>query len=113
GLAGVPWVPLECLTTPVIIRWGFSGEMVFMTVLGGFRSFAGPIIGAIVFNYLKTYAVGYTVYWQLLLGAVLVVLVLSLPTGIVGTAGKLAARFQRRDCGEPRGPEGPGERVRR
>jgi len=66
-------------------------------VLGGFRSFAGPIIGAIVFNYLKTYAVGYTVYWQLLLGAVLVVLVLSLPTGIVGTAGKLAARFQRRD----------------
>jgi len=49
-----------------------------------------------VFNYLKTYAVGYTVYWQLLLGAVLVGLVLSLPTGIVGTAGRLAARFQGR-----------------
>jgi branched-chain amino acid transport system permease protein len=67
-----------------------------MTVLGGFRSFAGPIVGAIVFNYLKTYAVGYTVYWQLLLGVILVGLVLSLPTGIVGTAGRLTARLQGR-----------------
>ena len=46
------------------------------TVLGGFRKFTGPIVGAIVFTYLKTYAVGYTEYWQLLLGLVLVVLVL-------------------------------------
>ncbi len=96
GLAGALWVPLNGLTTPDIMHWTFSGEIVFMTVLGGFRSFAGPIIGAVVFNYLKTYAVGYTVYWQLLLGSVLVALVLSLPTGIVGTAGKLLARFQRR-----------------
>jgi len=96
GLAGALWVPLNGLTTPEVLYWPFSGELVFMTVLGGFRSFAGPIIGAIVFNYLKTYAVGYTVYWQLLLGAVLVALVLSLPTGIVGTAGKFAARFRGR-----------------
>jgi branched-chain amino acid transport system permease protein len=96
GLAGALWVPLNGLTTPDIMHWTFSGELVFMTVLGGFRSFAGPIIGAIVFNYLKTYAVGYTVYWQLVLGAVLVALVLSLPTGIVGSAGKLLARFQGR-----------------
>jgi branched-chain amino acid transport system permease protein len=95
GLAGALWVPLNGLTTPDIMHWTFSGEIVFMTVLGGFRSFAGPVIGAIVFNYLKTYAVGYTVYWQLLLGSVLVVLVLSLPTGIVGTAGRLLARFQK------------------
>jgi branched-chain amino acid transport system permease protein len=95
GLAGALWVPLNGLTTPDIMHWTFSGEIVFMTVLGGFRSFAGPIVGAVVFNYLKTYAVGSTVYWQLLLGAVLVGLVLSLPTGIVGTAGRLAARWQR------------------
>jgi branched-chain amino acid transport system permease protein len=92
GLAGALWVPLNGLTTPDIMHWTFSGEIVFMTVLGGFRSFTGPIIGAIVFNYLKTYAVGYTVYWQLLLGVVLVVLVVSLPTGIVGTAERLWAR---------------------
>jgi branched-chain amino acid transport system permease protein len=92
GLAGALWVPLNGLTTPDIMHWTFSGEIVFMTVLGGFRSFGGPIIGAVVFNYLKTFAVGYTVYWQLFLGVVLVVLVLSLPTGIVGTASRLLAR---------------------
>jgi branched-chain amino acid transport system permease protein len=96
GLAGALWVPLNGLTTPDIMHWSFSGEIVFMTVLGGFRTFAGPIVGAIVFNYLKTYAIGYTVYWQMLLGVVLVVLVLSLPTGIVGTASRLWARLRRR-----------------
>jgi branched-chain amino acid transport system permease protein len=95
GIAGALWVPLNGLTTPEILYWPFSGEIVFMTVLGGFRTFGGPIIGAVVFNYLKTSAVGYTVYWQLLLGVVLVVLVLSLPTGIVGTASRLAQRWRR------------------
>jgi ABC-type branched-subunit amino acid transport system permease subunit len=40
--------------------------------------------------------VGFTVYWQALLGIVLVVLVLVLPTGIVGTARLLAAMVRRR-----------------
>ena len=95
GLAGALWVPLNGLTTPDILHWTFSGEIVFFTVLGGFQTFAGPIVGAVVFNYLKTFAVGYTVYWQMLLGGVLVVLVLALPGGIVGTAGRLVDRFRK------------------
>jgi len=96
GIAGALWVPLNGLTTPDILYWPFSGEIVFMAVLGGFRNFTGPIVGAVVFNYLKTYAVGYTVYWQALLGIVLVVLVMVLPTGIVGTARLLWAYAGRR-----------------
>ncbi|HXJ85030.1 MAG TPA: branched-chain amino acid ABC transporter permease [Candidatus Methylomirabilis sp.] len=94
GLAGALWVPLNGLTTPDILHWQFSGEMVFFTVLGGFQTFFGPVVGAIVFNYLKTFAVGYTVYWQMLLGVVLVVLVLVLPAGIVGTVNRLALRLR-------------------
>ncbi len=89
GLAGALWVPLNGLTTPDILHWTFSGEIVFFTVLGGFGTFTGPIVGAIVFNYLKTFAVGYTVYWQMFLGVVLVTLVLALPTGIMGMVGRL------------------------
>jgi len=96
GIAGALWVPLNGLTTPDILYWPFSGEIVFMAVLGGFRNFTGPIVGAVVFNYLKTYAVGSTVYWQALLGVVLVVLVILLPTGIVGTVQLLWARARRR-----------------
>jgi branched-chain amino acid transport system permease protein len=94
GLAGILWAPLNGLTTPDILYWPFSGEIVFLTVLGGFSTFSGPIIGAIVFNYLKTYAVGLTVYWQLLLGAVLIVLVLTLPSGIVGSMNRLALKIR-------------------
>ncbi len=96
GIAGALWVPLNGLTTPDILYWPFSGEIVFMSVLGGFRNFTGPIVGAVVFNYLKTSAVGFTVYWQALLGIILVVLVMVLPTGIVGTVRLLWARARRR-----------------
>src|SRR5437867_7152433 len=96
GVSGALWVPLNGLTTPDILYWPFSGEIVFMTVLGGFRNFTGPIVGAVAFNYLKTYAVGFTVYWQGLMGVVLVALVLALPTGIVGSAKLLAAMARRR-----------------
>jgi branched-chain amino acid transport system permease protein len=94
GLAGILWVPLNGLTTPDIVYWTFSGEIVFMTLLGGFRNFTGPIVGGIVFTYLKAYAVAATEYWQLLLGVVLVALVLILPTGIVGSLAQLARRIK-------------------
>ena len=94
GIAGALWAPLNGLASPDILIWTFSGEIVFMTVLGGFRTFVGPIVGAIAFNFLKTYAVGFTTYWQLLLGVVLVVLVLVLPTGIMGAVERLVAKFK-------------------
>jgi len=97
GLAGILWAPLNGLATPDVLYWTFSGEIVFTALLGGFRNFTGPILGGIVFTYLKTYAVATTEYWQLLLGVVLVLLVLVLPTGIVGALTSLATRFKARE----------------
>jgi len=94
GLAGILWVPLNGLTTPEVLSWPFSGEIVFMTLLGGFRNFTGPIVGGLLFTYLKTYAVATTEYWQLLLGVVLVLLVMLLPTGIVGAISAAAAKLR-------------------
>jgi branched-chain amino acid transport system permease protein len=90
GVAGILWVPLNGLTTPDVLYWTFSGEIVFAALLGGFRNFTGPIVGGLVFTYLRTYAVATTEYWQLLLGVVLVLLVLVLPTGIVGALSRIA-----------------------
>jgi branched-chain amino acid transport system permease protein len=95
GVAGALWAPLNGLATPDALYWPFSGEIVFMAVLGGFRSFSGPIIGAVAYNYLKSYAVGRTEYWQLLIGVVLIALVIAMPQGIVGTLGRLARRGKR------------------
>jgi branched-chain amino acid transport system permease protein len=97
GLAGILWVPLNGLTTPEVLYWPFSGEIVFTTLLGGFRNFTGPIVGGVIFTYLKTYAVASTEYWQLLLGVVLVLLVMLLPTGIVGAITALARKLVPRE----------------
>jgi branched-chain amino acid transport system permease protein len=93
GLAGILWAPLNGLATPDVLYWTFSGEVVFTALLGGFRNFTGPIVGGIVYTYLKTYAVATTDYWQALLGAVLVLLVIVLPTGIVGALSQIARRL--------------------
>ncbi|HSC93617.1 MAG TPA: branched-chain amino acid ABC transporter permease [Burkholderiales bacterium] len=95
GLAGTLWVPLNGLVTPDVLYWPQSGKIVFFAVLGGFRNFFGPIIGAVTFNYLEVYAVALTHYWQLTLGVILIVLVTFLPAGIVGSAVRLGARLKR------------------
>jgi branched-chain amino acid transport system permease protein len=97
GLAGLLWVPLNGLTTPEVLYWPFSGEIVFTALLGGFRNFTGPLVGGIVFTYLKSYAVATTEYWQLLLGVFLVLLVMLLPTGIVGAVTSIAARLKAKE----------------
>jgi len=95
GLAGTLWVPLNGLTTPDVLYWPQSGKIVFFAVLGGFRNFTGPIVGAVIFNYLEVYAIAFTEYWQITLGVILIVLVTFLPAGIVGTAARLSARLKR------------------
>jgi branched-chain amino acid transport system permease protein len=94
GLAGILWVPLNGLVTPDVLYWPQSGKIVFFAVLGGFRTFSGPIVGAVVFNYLEVYAVALTEYWQLALGVVLILLVTFLPAGIVGTAQRVWAKLK-------------------
>ena len=94
GLAGALWAPLNGLTTPDILHWTFSGELVFLTVLGGFKTFSGPIIGAIIFTFIKAYLVGFTVLWQLCLGVVLVVIVLTVPNGLIGTLNRWISKLR-------------------
>jgi branched-chain amino acid transport system permease protein len=69
---------------------------VFFAVLGGFRNFTGPMVGAVIFNYLEVYAVAVTEYWQLTLGVILIALVTFLPAGVVGAAARLVDKLKRR-----------------
>jgi branched-chain amino acid transport system permease protein len=94
GLGGALWSFVNGHITPEIAEWVFSGEIVYMTLLGGFMVFEGPIIGAILFTYLKLYAVSITQYWMFVIGATLIVLVLLLPEGITGGFVKLWARLK-------------------
>ncbi len=97
GMGGALWSFVNGHVTPELAEWIFSGEIVYMTLLGGFMVLEGPIVGAILFTYLKLYAVSFTQYWMLIIGATLIVLVLLLPEGITGGFVKLFARTKRVD----------------
>jgi branched-chain amino acid transport system permease protein len=82
------------LADPELVYWTHSGHLVFMTVLGGFSSFLGPIIGALALTLLQDQLQSITQYWRFLLGAVLALVVIFLPRGLAGLA--FAARPLRR-----------------
>jgi len=69
---------------PELAYWTHSGELVFMTVLGGFASFFGPVVGAFTFVLLKAELMGLTQYWRFVLGVILVLIVVLFPRGLAG-----------------------------
>lgn len=73
---------------PTLAYWTHSGNLVFMTLLGGFRSFFGPLVGALVFIYLQDALMSVFPYWRLVFGAILAALVIFAPTGLAGLWGR-------------------------
>jgi branched-chain amino acid transport system permease protein len=79
---------------PELAYWTHSGELVFMTVLGGFASFFGPLLGAFSFIFLKSELMGATQYWRFFLGVTLVVIVVLFPRGLAGLAADATAKLR-------------------
>jgi len=69
---------------PTLAYWTHSGNIVFMTLLGGFTSFFGPVVGAFVFIYLQNWVMSVVPYWRLIFGAMLAVIVIFAPDGLLG-----------------------------
>jgi branched-chain amino acid transport system permease protein len=103
GLAGALWSFVNGHITPEISDWVFSGEIVYMVLLGGFMVFEGPIVGALVFTYLKLYAIAATEYWMLIIGGTLVLL---LPGGVTGGIQSLYRFLIRGSPDLPKSSEG-------
>jgi branched-chain amino acid transport system permease protein len=84
------------LADPELVYWTQSGQLVFMTVLGGFGNFFGPIVGALAFILLQDQLQSLTQYWRFILGAILTIIVIGFPDGMAGIAGDLRRRWARR-----------------
>jgi branched-chain amino acid transport system permease protein len=67
-----------------------------MTVLGGFSSFLGPIVGALALTLLQDQLQSITQYWRFVLGAILAAMVIFFPRGLAGIASDFAGLFSRR-----------------
>ncbi len=92
GIGGTILAVTTGLADPELAYWTHSGNLVFMAVLGGSGTFAGPAIGALVFVVLQDFVMAITQYWRFVMGSVLVLLVIFMPQGLAGTTELLFAR---------------------
>jgi branched-chain amino acid transport system permease protein len=92
GIGGALFALFNRIASPEMLHWSFSGKAVLMTILGGSGVFLGPAVGAAIFFLLEHVITAYTTNWMLFLGAILVVLVLVFPKGVLGSVLGLFAR---------------------
>jgi len=86
GLAGGLLGPFNRSIAPDLCNWHQSGVPVFMTVIGGPLGFFGPMIGSVIYTFLFAFVTGFTEYWPLTIGLVIVFVVLFMPGGVLGLA---------------------------
>lgn len=91
ALAGTLYALLNNFTDPRALRWDQSGNFVIMAVLGGMRSFWGPLIGAAIFVVLQDYVSSHTENWMSFIGLFFVLVVLFFPRGVLGVIRRKAA----------------------
>jgi branched-chain amino acid transport system permease protein len=84
GVAGGLFVVLERSVFPEMLFWVLSLEIFIMCLLGGWFTFAGPMLGAAITVALRTFVGKYTEYWTLILGVILILLIFFLPEGVMG-----------------------------
>jgi branched-chain amino acid transport system permease protein len=86
ALAGGLDALLNNFTDPHEIHYSRSGDLVIMAVMGGMRSFWGPLLGAMVFVVLQDYVSSLTANWMSFIGLLFVAVVLLFPRGMLGFA---------------------------
>jgi branched-chain amino acid transport system permease protein len=84
SVAGTLYALLNNFVDPRALFWGQSGNFVIMAVMGGMRSFWGPLIGAAIFVVLQDYVSSQTENWMSFVGLVFVFVVLFFPRGVLG-----------------------------
>jgi branched-chain amino acid transport system permease protein len=84
GLAGALYANHTNYITPGFMAWHQSGELMFMVILGGMASTAGPVLGAFALLILEEILKGWTEHWQVVLGPLLVLSVIFFKRGLAG-----------------------------
>lgn len=94
GCAGALIAMTTRHVTPLLAYWTSSGELVFIAILGGAGGVLGPFLGAVTYELVRVYAAATVAdMWQMILGAVLLLVILFARGGIWGL---VAARLERR-----------------
>ena len=84
GLAGALYGNHTNYITPSLMSWQQSGDIMFMVILGGMASTAGPVLGTFALLLLEALLSSWTEHWQVILGPLLVLSVIFFRHGLAG-----------------------------
>lgn len=110
SVAGALYAMYDQQAFPGLMFWTQSGTPVLMSLIGGMRVFFGPALGAVFYTFLASKVQNTTIYWDLIIGVVLLVIVLALPGGLAGAPATIRGVVSRWRPGGPASPtRAPGQ----
>jgi len=83
GVAGALQLFFHRGMFPGAAHWLTSADAFVAVCLGGAASFAGPLVGAVVFKLVSLVVARFTEYWLFFLGAILLVIAMARPEGLM------------------------------
>jgi branched-chain amino acid transport system permease protein len=96
SVGGVLVAPVIGHVDPTLTYWTHSGTLVFMTLLGGFTNFLGPLLGGLVYIFLQDAIMSLLHYWRFVFGAILAFIVIAAPGGLAGAIELIVKRYGRK-----------------
>lgn len=96
GLAGVLYAHLNRYIAPDAFALGESINFLLIVVVGGMGTLLGPLVGAAIIVYLRESLLVLKDYNMLIFGLALMVLMVFVPRGLVGTAQLLLGKWRAR-----------------
>jgi branched-chain amino acid transport system permease protein len=96
GLAGALFSMMFGIVPLESISWVYSGDIVFMVLIGGIGNLYGPLVGAAVFKWLSEAVSVLWKRWPMILGLALVLVVLYLRGGVVEAVARAREVLGRR-----------------
>lgn len=89
AVAGVLFAYYNLFVSPANLSLSVSTQMLIMVILGGSGTILGPVLGAGIITFLGNTISSYTERWQMILGAIYVLIVLYAPDGLTGLVQRL------------------------
>jgi branched-chain amino acid transport system permease protein len=101
GIGGVIYAPQQNYVTPQLCGFGLSADLVIWAAVGGRNRLLGPVIGTLVVGTLTAELRDRMKFWEALMAAFFIIVVLAFPRGIIGALAPLTRFIEGRPRPKP------------